>query len=139
MYYLFTDEDGTVRENGNSLGYLYYCDKSINCKAINDVGYYVNSQSDIYSCSNADSAKCKKYSAKNDCLATTIGELFIVDDELSLCLNYVGSKAYSETLTADVKHSIVNYKEGNIFGITNNKYALVKIEEKSVTLDKKCK
>jgi len=127
------------------LGYLFYCDKSINCKAINDVGYYVNSQSDIYSCSIVDNGKCKKYSVKIDCLATTIGELFIVDDELSLCLNYVGSTAYSEILTkislhtADVKHSIVNYKEGNIFGITNNKYALVKIEEKSVTLDKKCK
>jgi len=118
---------------------LYYCDNTGKCEAINEVGYYVNSQSDIYSCSNNDSGKCKKYSAKNDCLATTIGELFKVNDGLSICLNYIGSTPYSETLTNSIKHSIVNYKEGNIFGITSNKYALVKIEEKSVTLDKKCK
>jgi len=112
---------------------LYYCKDRV-CTAVKDVGYYVNNQSEIYSCSSSDDGKCIKTSANTGgCTATTVGELLKVGtNELSLCLK----NEKSIGLEDNAGSYIVNYKNGNIFGITDNKYALVNVKKRTVTLDK---
>ena len=142
-YYIFSDEDGTSLELENSSGYLYYCDNNEICTPIKEIGYYINDINSIYYCDNYNGI-CRKYNAKDECLISTIGELFYDKNDnskISICLNRDNEKFYSVVLSNENSGNfIVDYKEENIYGLTNSKqFALVKINENSVILNKSCK
>jgi len=140
IYLLFQDEEGTIPEIDGSIGYLYYCSESDSCNKVNEVGYYLNNQDDIFLCGK-NGNKCEEILPKEKCDVETIGELFIDSKDntkIRLCLNHDGAKSYDIDLSEEsAGNYIINHRDGIIFGTSgNNQYALVKVEKHSVTLNK---
>jgi len=143
-YYLYEDEDGTrLINNDSTIGYLFYNNNKNELKRITKIGYYVNDKNNAFYCNNRNDGKCEKTTVKESCTSgnngndSTIGKIFTDGDNLFICLNHNGEEAVSAKLqSGDNERYIVYYNNDNIFGLTSEKVALIKVNENSVVLSK---
>jgi len=136
-YYLVTASEGsTIVSAKDTPGYLYYCEKENSpCTEKYISGYYIKSNSEIYSC-NGTEGECHKIDlvAKvTGCTADTIGKLFIDnDDEVSLCL----TTGVPAKVKANGGRFIIGKAAGdsrNVFGLTT--HGLVTISDTEIVLE----
>lgn len=140
-YSIIKDEDD-LKE-----GTLFYCTgDSVQCSEVIDVGYYIVDSSTVYTCQDiGDGLKCTKGGIDENitgCDLSHVGELFLDNNVISLCLSYMGSpvKAISIALNNSNSGTYLLEKNAdpakNVFGITggSDKYAIVKVKDKIVTL-----
>jgi len=123
--------------------YLFYCndDNSI-CNAITRVGYYINGNSEAFSCklvnpSNKD-IKCSKIAIESNCDINTIGKIFFKgeSDQIKpfLCIDHNSNGDIEVELKENAGDYLVGYSDNNIYGINMNEYVVVTIKKNSVEL-----
>jgi len=115
---------------------LFNCNSSGTCKRIIKIGYYVNDRNNVYYCNNRNDGKCTKTVAETSCISSTIGKIYFNSENISvICLNYDGQKGINKILeNSGSERYIVNYNSDNIYGLTSDKVAIVKINKSYVVL-----
>jgi len=146
-YYVINGDSKTAKtylyeyDPSSIAGYLYYCSKNnddkIECSLIEDIGIYVNvNDNTFYEC-NGDTVTCKKGALESSC--DTVGKLFINDNyELSLCLASPSTFTPLSIISKDILLSDIDVDQ-NVFyddEAAASTYALVQVDDHSVTLDK---
>jgi len=129
---------------------LYYCTKNSNdkieCKHIEEIGYYVNqNEKTAFMCSQAsdsDPVLCVSAKIGTDCSADAdLGGLFFdQNNNIALCVN--NSPVSTVILSPISQLYILQFKSGckNPFALENaSSFALININENSVVLAKDCK
>ncbi|ORX48692.1 hypothetical protein BCR36DRAFT_584245 [Piromyces finnis] len=131
-YYLVNDiKDYMVQTNKDTPSPLFYCkatnNKTIKCNEVNGIGYYINNEKEIYTCTK-DGCTGSEFD-KN-----TTGKIVATD--------YYQFKIYlTMNITTKLKSPAKNYMvahegAGNIFGTKQNgEYAIITVDENSATLN----
>lgn len=139
-YSIVTEKEGVT-------GTLYFCQQEgTACTEIKTVGYYVVDKNLVFTCEDKGSGViCSKGSVSHiacESEATSIGKLFLKEAEsttVSICLNSDtgGAVELNGQANGDYLISKNNDPTVDVFGITGNneKYAIVTIKDKMVTLN----
>jgi len=128
-------------------GTIYYCkedsekESGFSCSKVDSPGYYINSKDEIYQCvTGSGKLDCTVYTLGNCGNSDDIGKLFVDGNgKLNLCVNYT-DKAYPVLIDSNTSGNyLIQYKEGNIFGIPSEANAIVKVDKNSAAINKNCK
>jgi len=149
-YYLIKANDGSspTTLNNNYLlekgtgdsnkGFLYYC-QSGKCKPVSAVGYYLNSEHDIFECSSVDAvlktAICKRSTSLTNCRSPAKGKLCITDlDEIKIYLD-AGKFGLLDPAVTSPDYYLFN-DNGDIAFLNNSgaKNFILAVDKKSVTV-----
>lgn len=152
-YYLVDPSNYEVipNNNYNDSGSLYYCKgETVTCTEQLNIGYYVVDKETIYTCEDkGNGLTCKRnrltYDASKICKnkPENVGKLFLASEDttdISICLNGdnddEGSVVLNTSNSGDYLISKNSDPSINVFGITgsNEKYAIININDKVVTL-----
>ena len=95
-------------------------------------GFYKIVGTNIYK--QCDSTGCNEVTLETECKTSTIGQLFIKNEQVALCLNFFDNKPLWTYATATGKYFLKYHATNNIFGLSNDQYGLIKITQNSITL-----
>lgn len=136
-YYLVDKEDYSIsKDEGN----LFYCQsEDTACTELYDIGYFVMDKDTIYSCregrNGIECSRSEVTEQDDTCNAASIGKIFLNQGKLSICLNYDNEKDYFVELNvSNSGNYIIGKDSSNLFGLSNEKYAIVNIKDKIVTI-----
>jgi len=141
-YKLFNDKSALNPNDDSSPAYLFYCEGD-ECINKTFIGYYINDKDNIYSCkANSEfgsEVRCSKDIIGKSCTEKTVGKVFYEEDEdskvkYSICLDYNGIDAVSTELSDKAGVYLVGYSDNNVYGLISGQYAMVEVNETSVTL-----
>eukprot|EP00833_Pecoramyces_ruminatium_P013887 jgi/Orpsp1_1/1187919/evm.model.d7180000061158.1 len=125
------------------IGSLYYCaTEGQNCNEILDLGYYIIDETLGYVCQSiSEEVSCRNIEIGTTCeSANDVGKIIYASNKISLCLNYVAGAANQLSIELNATNSgnyILPKNNDNIFGLSSDQYALINVNDKVITLNKK--
>ncbi|ORY29703.1 hypothetical protein LY90DRAFT_512800 [Neocallimastix californiae] len=133
-YYLIDSTDKIISKGTGS---LFYCAvENEACTKIFNIGIYIEDKENIYYCSKQDTLSCEKRKYEDTCDESTTGRIIYKDPILSICVN---DGVEIELSLSNNGYYVVAGSTGNIFTEDDNKYSIIKIDGKVITLDTKYK
>jgi len=129
-YYLLDTASATEVSDGTSTGHLVRCKDSGKCDSISEKGYYVNAYNEAYYTCNGVAGGCRKVDMGGSC--DTTGILYYSGTEVFICLDKNEGKGANLRLGGN---HMLAYVDDNPLETTSGHYALVKLTEKTVTVD----
>lgn len=145
MYYLIQKPEYTVIEEEYEKGTLFLCsNENEACQEVNQVGYFVIDKTAIFSCSfNEESIEieCEKYSLSDSesltCYDENLGKILTNNSKFFICVTNSGTAI--ELNITNAGNYILAKNDEDIFGIGAKTYAIVNVNEHTITLNDKCK